>query len=220
MALTASEHVRQAAVAGARSGAHCSASRRRAMPDLLNAEELSAVDSFALIVASMATQHAKWLEMCAALPWRKPVSSLNILLTSTCWRNDHNGFSHQGPGFLDTIISKRGTVARAYLPPDANCLLSEADHCLRSHNYVNLIIIDKQPQLQWLEMDAARDHCSRGASIWKWASTQGKALKRARRKPANAAALLDEFSRALEHHRRYVEEHMEDLPEIRGWTST
>jgi xylulose-5-phosphate/fructose-6-phosphate phosphoketolase len=303
-------------------------------------------EAFALIVASMATQHAKWLEMCAALPWRKPVSSLNILLTSTCWRNDHNGFSHQGPGFLDTIISKRGTVARAYLPPDANCLLSVADHCLRSHNYVNLIIIDKQPQLQWLDMDAARDHCSRGASIWKWASTQGiegepdvvlacagdiptletlaaahllrqrapdlrvrvvnvvdlmtlfspdehphgmredafvelftrdvdvvfafhgyptavhaflhgrpnpsrfhvrgyreegttttpfdmvvlnqisrfhlaaEALKRARRKPANAPALLDEFGRALEHHRRYVEEHMEDLPEIRGWTWT
>src|SRR5437588_6305972 len=130
-------------------------------------------EAFALIVASMATQHAKWLEMCASLPWRKPVASLNVLLTSTCWRNDHNGFSHQGPGFLDTIISKKGTVARAYLPPDANCLLSVADHCLRTHNYVNLIVIDKQPQLQWLDLDAARDHCSRGASIWKWASSEG-----------------------------------------------
>ncbi|TMD66545.1 MAG: phosphoketolase family protein [Chloroflexi bacterium] len=303
-------------------------------------------EAFALIVASMATQHAKWLEMCASLPWRKPVASLNVLLTSTCWRNDHNGFSHQGPGFLDTIISKKGTVARAYLPPDANCLLSVADHCLRTHNYVNLIVIDKQPQLQWLDLDAARDHCSRGASIWKWASSEGveggpdvvlacagdiptletlaaahllrdaapdlrvrvvnvvdlmtmfspeehphgmhedafvelftrdvdvvfafhgyptaihaflhgrpnpsrfhvrgyreegttttpfdmvvlnqisrfhlagEALKRARRKPANTARLLAEFNDALERHRRYIEEQMEDLPEIRGWKWT
>ena len=93
---------------------------------------------------------------------RRPVAQL--LLTSTCWRNDHNGFCHQGPGFMDTIISKKGTVARVYLPPDANCLLSVADHCLRSRNYVNLIIIDKQPQLQWLDIDAAREHCARGAS--------------------------------------------------------
>src|SRR5437588_217965 len=303
-------------------------------------------EAFALIVASMATQHAKWLEMCESLPWRKPVSSLNVLLTSTCWRNDHNGFSHQGPGFLDTVISKKGTVARAYLPPDANCLLSVADHCLRTRNYVKLIVIDKQPELQWLDMDAARDHCSRGASVWKWASNDGpegdpdvvlacagdtptletlaatrflrenapdlrvrvvnvvdlmslfspdehphgmreeafvelftpdvdvvfafhgyptlihgslhgrpnpsrfhvrgyreegttttpfdmtvlnqisrfhlaaEALKRARRKPANAAAVIEECQRALERHRRYVEEHMEDLPEIRGWTWT
>jgi xylulose-5-phosphate/fructose-6-phosphate phosphoketolase len=303
-------------------------------------------EAFALIVASMATQHAKWLEMCESLPWRKPVSSLNVLLTSTCWRNDHNGFSHQGPGFLDTVISKKGTVARAYLPPDANCLLSVADHCLRTRSYVNLIVIDKQPELQWLDMDAARDHCSRGASVWKWAGNEGpegepdvvlaccgdtptletmaatrflrenapdlrvrvvnvvdlmtlfspdehphgmreeafvelftsdvdvvfafhgyptlihgslhgrpnpsrfhvrgyreegttttpfdmtvlnqisrfhlaaEALKRARRKPANAAAVIEECQRALERHRRYVEEHMEDLPEIRGWTWT
>jgi xylulose-5-phosphate/fructose-6-phosphate phosphoketolase len=128
-------------------------------------------EAFALIVASMATQHAKWLEASADLPWRAPVASLNYLLTSTCWRNDHNGFSHQGPGFMDTIISKKGTVARVYLPPDANCLLSVADHCLRSKNYVNLIIIDKQPQLQWLDMKAAREHCARGASTWQWAST-------------------------------------------------
>ena len=128
-------------------------------------------EAFALIIASMATQHAKWLEMTAALPWRKPVPSLNYLLTSTCWRNDHNGFSHQGPGFMDTIISKKGTVARVYLPPDANCLLSVADHCLRSQNYVNLIIIDKQPQLQWLDAAAAHAHCAAGASTWTWAST-------------------------------------------------
>src|SRR2546426_1693492 len=127
-------------------------------------------EAFALIVASMATQHAKWLEMCESLPWRKPVSSLNVLLTSTCWRNDHNGFSHQGPGFLDTIMSKKGTVARAYLPPDANCLLSVADHCLRTRNYVNLIVIDKQPELQWLSMGDAVDHCTRGLSTWQWAS--------------------------------------------------
>ncbi|HEX8108268.1 MAG TPA: phosphoketolase family protein [Kofleriaceae bacterium] len=129
-------------------------------------------EAFALIVASMATQHSKWLEATAALPWRAPVPSLNYLLTSTCWRNDHNGFSHQGPGFMDTIISKKGTVARVYLPPDGNCLLSVADHCLRSKSYVNLVIIDKQPQLQWLAMPDARAHCARGLSIWDWAGTE------------------------------------------------
>ncbi|HYO97975.1 MAG TPA: phosphoketolase family protein, partial [Polyangiaceae bacterium] len=127
-------------------------------------------EAFALIVASMATQHAKWLDACAELPWRAPVPSLNTLLTSTCWRNDHNGFSHQGPGFMDTVLSKKGTVVRIYLPPDANCLLSVADHCLRSKNYLNLIIIDKQPQPQWLDMAAAREHCALGASRWAWAS--------------------------------------------------
>jgi xylulose-5-phosphate/fructose-6-phosphate phosphoketolase len=127
-------------------------------------------EAFAMVVASMTTQHAKWLEMCRELPWRAPVASLNVLLTSTCWRNDHNGFSHQGPGFIDTLVSKQGAVARVYLPPDANCLLSVADHCLRSRNYVNLIVIDKQPQLQWLSMDQARAHCARGAGIWDWAS--------------------------------------------------
>jgi xylulose-5-phosphate/fructose-6-phosphate phosphoketolase len=128
-------------------------------------------EAFALIVASMATQHAKWLETTAHLPWRAPVPSLNYLLTSTCWRNDHNGFSHQGPGFMDTIMSKKGTVARVYLPPDANCLLSVADHCFRSKNYVNLVIIDKQPELQWLSMKEAQEHCARGVSVWHWASS-------------------------------------------------
>ncbi len=127
-------------------------------------------EAFALIVASMVTQHAKWLEACLELRWRAPIPSLNILLTSTCWRNDHNGFSHQGPGFMDTILSKKGEIARIYLPPDANCLLSTSEHCLRSKNYVNLIIIDKQPELQWLDIDAAKDHCATGASIWEWAS--------------------------------------------------
>ncbi len=299
-------------------------------------------EAFALVVASMATQHAKWLDVCESLPWRKSIASLNILLTSTCWRNDHNGFSHQGPGFMDTIISKKGTVARVYLPPDANCLLSVADHCLRSKNYVNLIIIDKQPQLQWLDIDQARDHCTRGASIWKWASSSGEAepdvvlaaagdiptleivaaawwlkthapglhvrvvnvvdlmslfspsahphgmtedlfvdlftrdtdvifafhgypgaihqflhgrpnasrfhvrgyceegttttpfdmvvlnhmsryhlcieaLKRARRPPDNAAHLIDQCYASLKHHREYIDEHFEDVPEIRDW---
>jgi xylulose-5-phosphate/fructose-6-phosphate phosphoketolase len=129
-------------------------------------------EAFALVVASMATQHAKWLETARGLPWRGSVPSLNYLLTSTCWRNDHNGFSHQGPGFMDTILSKKGTVARIYLPPDGNCLLSVADHCLRSRDYINLIIIDKQPQLQWLDMQAARTHCALGASVWDWAGTE------------------------------------------------
>ncbi len=128
-------------------------------------------EAFALIVASMATQHAKWLEACAELPWRASVPSFNYLLTSTCWRNDHNGFSHQGPGFMDTILSKKGSVARAYLPPDANCLLWVADHCFRSQDHVNLIIIDKQPQLQWLSFEDAKRHCEAGASTWHWAST-------------------------------------------------
>ncbi len=127
-------------------------------------------ESFALVSASMTVQHTKWLEEGIKLPWRVPISSLNILLTSTCWRNDHNGFSHQGPGLIDTVLSKKGTVARIYLPPDANCLLSVSDHCLRSHDYVNLIVIDKQPQLQWLSMTDAIAHCARGLSTWQWAS--------------------------------------------------
>jgi xylulose-5-phosphate/fructose-6-phosphate phosphoketolase len=127
-------------------------------------------EAFAMVSASMTVQHAKWLQESLRLPWRAPIASLNVLLTSTCWRNDHNGFSHQGPGLIDVVMSKKGTVSRIYLPPDANCLLSVADHCLRSRNYVNLIVIDKQPQLQWLDMDAAREHCARGASVWRWAS--------------------------------------------------
>jgi xylulose-5-phosphate/fructose-6-phosphate phosphoketolase len=128
-------------------------------------------EAFAMVSASMAVQHAKWLDEGTKLAWRRPIASLNILLTSTCWRNDHNGFSHQGPGLIDTMLSKKGTVARIYLPPDANCLLSVTDHCLRSRDYVNLIVIDKQPQLQWLDTDAARRHSARGASVWSWASS-------------------------------------------------
>ncbi len=128
-------------------------------------------EAFAMISASMTVQHAKWLQAAENLAWRESVASLNILLSSTCWRQDHNGFSHQGPGLIDVMLSKRGTVTRIYLPPDANCLLSVANHCLRSRNYVNLMVIDKQPQLQWLDVDAAVEHCARGAGIWRWAST-------------------------------------------------
>jgi xylulose-5-phosphate/fructose-6-phosphate phosphoketolase len=128
-------------------------------------------ESFAMVCASMTVQHSKWLAEAERLAWRAPVASLNVLLTSTCWRNDHNGFSHQGPGLIDVMLSKRGTVARIYLPPDANSLLSVADHCLRSRDYVNLIVIDKQPQLQWLSMDDAVQHATDGASVWRWAST-------------------------------------------------
>jgi xylulose-5-phosphate/fructose-6-phosphate phosphoketolase len=128
-------------------------------------------EAFAMVSASMTVQHTKWLQEAARLPWRAPVASLNILLTSTCWRNDHNGFSHQGPGLIDVMLSKRGTVARIYLPPDANCLLSVADHCLRSRNYVNLIVIDKQPQLQYFNLEQAIEHCRRGASILQRASS-------------------------------------------------
>jgi xylulose-5-phosphate/fructose-6-phosphate phosphoketolase len=132
-------------------------------------------EAFAMVSASMTVQHSKWLEGASDLPWRAPIPSLNILLTSTAWRNDHNGFSHQGPDLVDVVLTKRGTVSRIYLPPDANCLLSVADHCLRSRSYVNLIVIDKQPQLQWLSMDAAIEHAARGASIWPWASSDGGA---------------------------------------------
>jgi xylulose-5-phosphate/fructose-6-phosphate phosphoketolase len=129
-------------------------------------------EAFAMVSASMTVQHTKWLEEARDLSWRARVPSLNILLTSTAWRNDHNGFSHQGPDLIDVALNKRGSVARIYLPPDANCLLSVADHCLRSRSYVNLIVIDKQFHLQYLPMDEAEEHCARGASIWRWAGTE------------------------------------------------
>ncbi|HEY7598809.1 MAG TPA: hypothetical protein VH741_02690, partial [Candidatus Limnocylindrales bacterium] len=108
---------------------------------------------------------------CAHIPWRQPIPSLNYLLTSTCWRNDHNGFSHQGPGFIDNIVNKKPSVVRVYLPPDANTLLSVADHCLRSRQYVNVIVAGKQKALQYLSMDEAVLHATRGLGIWPWAST-------------------------------------------------
>ena len=131
-------------------------------------------EAFAMIINSMAMQHAKWIEHAKRVPWRADVPSLNYLLTSTCWRNDHNGFSHQGPGFIDTIIHRKPTVARVYLPPDANCLLSVVDHCFNSRNYLNLIVIDKQPQLQWLTMKEAKDHCTKGAGVWEMYSSHPK----------------------------------------------
>jgi xylulose-5-phosphate/fructose-6-phosphate phosphoketolase len=128
-------------------------------------------EAFAMVSASQTIQHSKWLQEADHLDWRAKIPSLNILLTSTAWRNDHNGFSHQGPGLIQNVITQRGNVGRVYLPPDANCLLSVADHCLRSRSYVNVVVIDKQPQLQWLTIDQAIEHCTRGASTWSWAGT-------------------------------------------------
>jgi xylulose-5-phosphate/fructose-6-phosphate phosphoketolase len=127
-------------------------------------------EAFIHVIDSMFNQHAKWLEKCKDVPWRAPVSSLNILITSVVWRQDHNGFSHQDPGFLDVVTNKSPKVTRIYLPPDANCLLSVADHCLRSTDYVNVIVSDKQLHLQYLNMDEAIQHCSKGIGIWDWAS--------------------------------------------------
>jgi xylulose-5-phosphate/fructose-6-phosphate phosphoketolase len=131
----------------------------------------SCYEGFIHIVDSMFNQHAKWLEATHKIPWRRPIASLNYLLTSHVWRQDHNGFSHQDPGFIDFVMNKKASLVRVYLPPDANCLLSVADHCLRSRNYVNVIVAGKQPELQWLDMDAAIEHCTNGVGIWSWAST-------------------------------------------------
>lgn len=126
-------------------------------------------EAFAMVSASQTVQHGKWLEEANHLTWRAKVPSLNILLTSTCWRNDHNGFSHQGPGLIQNVITHRGDVSRVYLPPDANTLLRVAEHCFRSRSCVNLIVIDKQPQQQWLTLDEAIEHTDRGGGIWSWA---------------------------------------------------
>jgi xylulose-5-phosphate/fructose-6-phosphate phosphoketolase len=135
----------------------------------------SSYEAFAQVVDSMVTQHAKWLEQCHEYAWRKPIASLNVLLTSHAWRNDHNGFSHQSTGFVDNALARRSDTIRVYYPPDSNCLLSVFDQCLRSRNYVNIVTCGKQPQLQWLNMDEALEHCSRGASIWKFATNDGGA---------------------------------------------
>ena len=131
----------------------------------------SCYEAFIHIVDSMFNQHAKWLQTTREIPWRRPIASLNYLLTSHVWRQDHNGFSHQDPGFIDFVMNKKADIIRVYLPPDANCLLSVADHCLRSRHYVNVIVAGKQPELQWLDMDSAIEHCSNGIGIWSWAST-------------------------------------------------
>ncbi|GLU49898.1 phosphoketolase family protein [Nocardiopsis ansamitocini] len=128
-------------------------------------------EAFIHIVDSMLNQHAKWLKVSRDLPWRRPIASLNYLLSSHVWRQDHNGFSHQDPGFIDHVINKKPEIVRVYLPPDANTLLSTADHCLRSRDYVNVMIAGKQPSLDYLPMDAAIAHCTRGAGIWEWASS-------------------------------------------------
>ncbi|KAJ9094814.1 hypothetical protein QFC20_006829 [Naganishia adeliensis] len=132
---------------------------------------LNSYEPFIHIIDSMVGQHAKWLEVASRLGWRAPIASLNILLTATVWRQDHNGFTHQDPGFLDVVANKSKDVTRIYLPPDANCLASVMDHCLKSTNYVNVIVADKQPHLQYLDMDSAIAHCSKGLGIWEWAST-------------------------------------------------
>jgi len=127
-------------------------------------------EAFAHVIDSMYNQHAKWLAICEELPWRAPIASINLLITSTVWRQDHNGFTHQDPGFLDIVVNKNPAITRIYLPPDANCLLSTADHCLRSHNDINVIVCDKQNHLQYLGMDEAVRHCTKGIGIWSWAS--------------------------------------------------
>ncbi len=130
----------------------------------------SCYEAFIHIVDSMFNQHAKWLKVTRHIPWRRPIASLNYLLTSHVWRQDHNGFSHQDPGFIDHVVNKKAEIVRVYLPPDANTLLSVTDHCLRSRHYINVIVAGKQPALQWLDMDAAIKHCTAGIGIWPWAS--------------------------------------------------
>jgi xylulose-5-phosphate/fructose-6-phosphate phosphoketolase len=133
----------------------------------------SCYEGFIHIIDSMFNQHAKWLKVTRMLPWRKPISSLNYLLSSHVWRQDHNGFSHQDPGFIDHVVNKKADIVRVYLPCDANTLLSVTDHCLRSRNYINLTIAGKQPAPVWLDMDAAVRHCTAGAGIFEWASDDG-----------------------------------------------
>jgi xylulose-5-phosphate/fructose-6-phosphate phosphoketolase len=130
-------------------------------------------EAFIPIIDSMLNQYAKWLKVSQEIPWRKPLASLNYLLTSHVWRQDHNGYTHQVPSFINNVANKKASVARIYLPPDANCLLSVVDHCLSSRGYVNLIVASKQMIPQWLDMDAAQEHCARGASVWDWASNDG-----------------------------------------------
>jgi xylulose-5-phosphate/fructose-6-phosphate phosphoketolase len=131
----------------------------------------SCYEAFIHIVDSMVNQHAKWLKVCNHIAWRRPIASFNYLLSSHVWRQDHNGFSHQDPGFIDHVVNKKAEVIRVYLPPDANCLLSVTDHCLRSRNYINVVVAGKQPAPQWLPMDQAIKHCTAGIGIWEWAST-------------------------------------------------
>jgi xylulose-5-phosphate/fructose-6-phosphate phosphoketolase len=132
----------------------------------------SCYEAFIHIIDSMFNQHAKWLDVAGHIAWRRPIASLNYLLSSHVWRQDHNGFSHQDPGFIDVVANKQASIIRIYLPPDANTLLSVTDHCLRSRNYVNVIVAGKQPSPQWLAMPAAIAHCSAGIGIWAWAGNE------------------------------------------------
>ena len=137
-------------------------------------------EAFIHIIDAMFNQHAKWLKVTREIPWRRPIASLNYLLSSHVWRQDHNGFSHQDPGFIDHVVNKKAEIVRVYLPPDANCLLSVTDHCLRSRDYVNVIVAGKQPALDYLTMEEAIAHCTRGIGIWEWASSgHGGARRRA-----------------------------------------
>jgi xylulose-5-phosphate/fructose-6-phosphate phosphoketolase len=135
----------------------------------------SCYEAFIHIIDSMFNQHAKWLKVTRDIEWRRPIASLNYLLTSHVWRQDHNGFTHQDPGFIDHVVNKKADVVRVYLPPDANTLLSVGDHCLRSRHYVNVIVAGKQPALTWLDMKSAIAHCTNGIGIWSWASTDDNA---------------------------------------------
>ena len=128
-------------------------------------------EAFIHIVDSMFNQHAKWLKVTLNIPWRRKIASLNYLLASHVWRQDHNGFTHQDPGFIDVVVNKKAEIVRVYLPPDANCLLSVMDHCLRSRHYVNVVVAGKHSAPQWLNIDAAIKHCTTGIGIWEWAST-------------------------------------------------
>ena len=150
-------------------------------------------EAFVHIVDSMFNQHAKWLKVTAGLPWRHRIASLNYLLASHVWRQDHNGFTHQDPGFIDHVVNKKAEVVRVYLPPDANCLLSVMDHCLRSRHYVNVVIAGKHAAPQWLGMEAAIEHCSKGIDIWRLGEQRpgrrtgrGDGLRRRRTHAGNA----------------------------------
>ena len=134
----------------------------------------SCYEAFIHIVDSMVNQHAKWLKVTNQIPWRRPIASLNYLLTSHVWRQDHNGFTHQDPGFIDHVVNKKAEIVRVYLPPDANCLLSVADHCLRSRQYINVVVAGKQPALNYLTMAEAVAHCAAGISAWDWAGSQAR----------------------------------------------
>ena len=155
-------------------------------------------EAFIHIVDSMFNQHAKWLKVTARLPWRRKIASLNYLLASHVWRQDHNGFTHQDPGFIDLVVNKKAEIVRVYLPPDANCLLSVMDHCLRSRHYVNVVIAGKHPAPMWLTMDAAVKHCAEGIGIWQWAeqrpgrcARRGHGLLRRRADAGNAGRRVD-----------------------------